>query len=662
MADNERGLYQVAYTDTLDNRKRKILENAGRIAGGFLTVAKDRKSYTCPKCGRGGNDSSHRDGLSMDTTKGGVYHCYSCGIAGKDIISLYMETTGKPFLDVMDDLEAMAGQTPARQAVEKPKQPPARVDYLSYYQKWAADIEKTDYHRGISLETLKRYMVGYCASWINPAIVGESWAKDTASPRLIIPTSRYTYLARRTDGKNNKKDYPKLFVGGRYPFNLKALQESTGKPVFVLEGEIDALSVIDCGGLAIGLGGNTGAKYLLKALQDNPFPYRLILVADADGKQDKAYTDLCEQVQRLGVSCEVLAGGSLFGTSKDANEALNADRLTFEANIQEAENTRKAELLNPWAGGVQSLIDKVQGGTYQPTPTGIDNLDKILSGGFMNQQLIGITGRPGAGKTAFCQFLVESMALNRADFSAVYLCFEMSAEQLQARSISRLMYSAGQDLAPIEILQGAGRWREGAAIYESLYADKVVYMGVGGGLHSSDIEEIERVVGECIRYNASIGRPVPYICIDYLQIVSVKGRNEFEAIGEIMARLKGLAVRYNTVVLLVIANNRDSNKKGENDMFSGRGSGSIEYGADVLLSLNPETLEEGERKENTRVTVKVAKGRWIEPNAEAYFEFNGKHMTYKPVNAVGRVLTSKEAKTVTDIVNQPDRQTELTGL
>jgi hypothetical protein len=60
--------------------------------------------------------------------------------------------------------------------------------------------------------------------------------------------------------------------------------------------------------------------------------------------------------------------------------------------------------------------------------------------------------------------------------------------------------------------------------------------------------------------------------------------------------------------------------------------------------------------------VKVAKGRWIEPNAQAYFEFNGGHMMYKPVNAVGRVLTSKEAKTVTDIVNQPDRQTKLAGL
>jgi hypothetical protein len=224
------------------------------------------------------------------------------------------------------------------------------------------------------------------------------------------------------------------------------------------------------------------------------------------------------------------------------------------------------------------------------------------------------------------------------------------------------MYSKGQDLSPLDILHGVGRWREGAAMYESLYADKVVYMGVGGGLHNSDIEEIERVIGECIRYNASIGRPVPYICIDYLQIVSVKGRNEFEAIGEIMARLKGLAVRYNTVVLLVIANNRDSNKKGENDMFSGRGSGSIEYGADVLLSLNPETLEEGEKKENIRVSVKVAKGRWIEPNAEAYFEFNGRHMMYEPVNAVGRILTSREAKAATDIMNQPDRQTKLTGL
>jgi hypothetical protein len=58
----------------------------------------------------------------------------------------------------------------------------------------------------------------------------------------------------------------------------------------------------------------------------------------------------------------------------------------------------------------------------------------------------------------------------------------------------------------------------------------------------------------------------------------------------------------------------------------------------------------------------VAKGRWIEPNAEAYFEFNGKHMSYKPVNAVGRILSTKEAKVARDLINQPDRRGEVENI
>jgi replicative DNA helicase len=299
------------------------------------------------------------------------------------------------------------------------------------------------------------------------------------------------------------------------------------------------------------------------------------LAADNDKSGHDANKAWAEKLQAIGVACQIVDVAKLYGGEKDANDALRKDKAGLMNMIQEAEGTRKAEPVNPWAGGVKSLIDKVKCGNYLPTPTGIENLDRLLGGGFINQQIIGITGRPGAGKTAFCQWLAESMAIGREDYCALYLCFEMSAEQLQARSISRLMHEAGENLTPLEVLQGKGQWLKGAQMYEDLYAKKVLYVGMGGGLQSNDITEVERVISECIRYKISQGQPVPFVVLDYLQIISVAGMNEFEAIGTIMARLKGLAVKYNAVILIVIANNRDSNKKGEFDMFSGRGSGSI---------------------------------------------------------------------------------------
>jgi hypothetical protein len=653
----------MAYTDTLENRKQAILANAARLAGSFLQLAKDKKSYICPNCGRGGAKSKHHDGLSIDFTKGGLYNCYSsdCGISGKNIIDLYCEAKGKEFQEAMDDLEAMLGKAPAQAPMpKKEKMPPeeciAQFEKLSFIQMPKA-------WRGIDAEVYRKYGAFYCHKFKNPKHAGTYHGARAA---VCFPTSGGNYFVRAVvdmpiGDEEGHERCNRWIIGEAGVFNAEALTTSD-RPIFVSEACIDALSFLSAGFIAVGLTGAGNYGPLVDLLKHTKPKARLLLAFDNDDAGRKKQAKLYAELQDLGIECESVDTSRLFSGAGDANEAIQRDKAGLITMMQEAEKTHKAELVNPWAGGIQSLIEKVQGETYKPTPTGIENLDKLLGGGFTNQQLIGITGRPGAGKTAFCQFLMESMALNREDFSAVYLCFEMSKEQLQARSISRVLWQVGADLAPIEILQGKAGWIEGANYYNTQYADKVVYMGVGGGLNSSDIEEVERVIGECIRYNASIGRPTPYICVDYLQIVSVKGRNEFEAIGEIMARLKGIAVKYNTVVLLVIANNRDSNKKAENDMFSGRGSGSIEYGADVLLSLNPEALEEGEKKENTRVSVKVAKGRWIEPNAEAYFEFNGKHMSYKPVNAVGRILSTKEAKVARDLINQPDRRGEVENI
>ena len=616
-------------------------------------------------CGRGGTGSSHKDGLVVYPN--GAYKCLSCGAEGKNIVDLYMAVTGSTFMKALTDLEGKVGRVPSRQENETPKQPPAQPqDYTTYIQKWAADIEKTDYHRGISLETLKRYNVGYCANWIHPAVAqnpkyDEAWIASTASPRLIVPTSGYSYLARRTDGKADvkgepKKYYEKSFVGVRYPFNLKALQESTGKPVFVLEGEIDALSVIDCGGLAIGLGGNTGTKYLLKALQENPFSYRLILVADADEKQDTAYRKLCEQIQGLGISCEVMAGSTLFGTAKDANEALNADKEAFKARLQEAENTRKAEVLNPWAGGVQSLVDKVQGNLFEPIPTGIPAINELLKGGCYNQQLFGITGRPGGGKTCLAQWICESLTINNMGLTAVYACFEMSKEQLQARSISRLMNEAGHPLTHLQVMRGEGGWREGAEAYNQLYGDKVLYLGDGTNLGT-----FEAKFKECVAYNRSIGRPAPFFVIDYLQLIRIKGMSEQEVITETMPKLKALAVKYNTFGIVISANNRESNKSNEApNMFSGRGSSSLEYGFDCMLAVTPNEDDVNNKREDVHVTITVTKGRWIGQGQKKHFIFNGAKMSY--TEATAEPLSTKEAKIANDLINQPDRQGEVENI
>ena len=102
------------------------------------------------------------------------------------------------------------------------------------------------------METLNRFKVGYVAEWKHPKA-----PKMKPSPRLIIPTSRHSYLARHA----SEKDFinfrgvveNKSKVGRVRIFNTKALREAQ-KPIFITEGEIDAMSVVEAGGEAVALG------------------------------------------------------------------------------------------------------------------------------------------------------------------------------------------------------------------------------------------------------------------------------------------------------------------------------------------------------------------------------------------------------------------------
>ena len=325
----------------------ELKANADRLAQMFLQPArkpvKGKPTFICPFCGRGGAGDKHKDGMQIG--KGGMYKCYTCanGVqgagGGPDIIDLYRRVQDISFREAVKQLQEMLGTGECKNkprfsliAKSKPK-----VDYMAYIEKCRRNIENTDYYRGISLETLKRYWIGFDACWRNPEVVAEWQAKGSTwqpptTPRIIIPTSRYSYFVRRT---GNVDEWDKMYVGEGVPFNVKALETHKGAKIVVVEGEFDALSFCDVGAVAIGLGGMRGGDGLLEALKQYQFAGKLFLVGDTDGKQDKAYTALCKQVQALGVACEFVQGVKLFGIAKDANEALQADREEFGRRVKE---------------------------------------------------------------------------------------------------------------------------------------------------------------------------------------------------------------------------------------------------------------------------------------------------------------------------------------
>ena len=143
------------------------------------------------------------------------------------------------------------------------------------------------------------------------------------------------------------------------------------------------------------------------------------------------------------------------------------------------------------------------------------------------------------------------------------------------------------------------------------------------------------------------GKPAPCVVLDYLQIVTGKEREDgTELIKRAVASLKGFAVRHNTVVFLIIAHNRESNRSGSITMESGRDTSAIEYSGDTQIGLtftrcikgwkdekgirhdkakSPDELTQEERKE---ITLKIVKSRFGGVGRRVDLRFDGETMTY----------------------------------
>ena len=423
--------------------------------------------------------------------------------------------------------------------------------------------------------------------------------------------------------------------------------------MFVCEGVIDALSLIQAGGEAIGLSGTDGIGAFVNALKETPFPNGLLLAADNDEAGEKAGKRWQEAIKAAGVDCEILDTKALFDNEKDANDSLIKDCDGLRHRIGEL-LAHKAEKRNPWAAGVTGLVESIESGGYTPIPTGLESIDSMLGGGFIAKQLVILGAEPGKGKTAMLQWLAETMARNKQDFSCMYFCFEMDRGQLQARSISRLLHERGWDLSALDVMQGKYGWREGVKAYEKEIADKVAYFGLGSGLHTSELDEVLQIMKDGVSYNLSIGRPVPFVVVDYLQLVDVKGKDEQEALKIVMERLKEFAIKYGTVVIGVTAHNRESNKSGEVSLYSGRGSSSLEYGADIVMGLAYTELLANKKLETvqdkSKISLVMTKGRFNKQDARADFRFNGKYSEFVPVDEWGQPVGKKEAAGINSLL------------
>lgn len=624
----------------MDARKELIKQSYYTLAGAFLDTAQDHKTFVCPKCGRGGAGSKHKDGLKLGA--GGLFGCYSCHAKGGDIIDLYQLKTGVDYKTAVNELGTMAGYLPK---VEPPKDTRKTAEQVRAEFRQLGFTPIQEDFRGLSKETLNNYNVKHCQQFKNPLRAG---TYNGARQVIVFPTSGGNFFVRAYEHKDNER-CDKWDIGDKTPFNLAALK--SGRPVFVCEGVIDALSIIEAGGEAIGLSGTNGIGGLVAALKETPSPIGLLLAADNDEAGRKASAEWVQELKKIGVDCEVVDSARLYGDKKDANEALQADKQGLSRRIAEL-MTNKASVINPWAAGIAGLIRGVESGDYTPIPTGIPCIDNLTAGGFRPKQLVVIGAPPAMGKTAICQWLVENMAEKKDDFSAMYFCYEMAREQMQARGASRLFHREGGSLSALDIMDGRLNWRECIDLYSRKITNKVAYIGLGSGLVSAELKELVRKIQDGVKYRAMMGQPAPLIVVDYLQLITAGRKDETEDLKVIMGELKRIAVQYATTVIAVVANNRESNKAGGVSMYAGRGGSSIEYGADITLGLAyTEDVDEVDVIHKDRRSLVMTKGRFYSSDSRVDFIFNGRYSDFTPVESMGaRAVNKKESAAIESLL------------
>lgn len=291
----------------------------------LLQPDRSGKGYICPVCGSG----SGKNGTGITTKDGVHFTCWAGCFTNADIIDIIGLETGAT--DYNSKLEAAAAKynitiegyrrttpqedfAPAYQKQAENERitqqsihnntytsqdtQEAEPDYTSFFLQANRDIDKTDYHRGLTLETLNRFKVGFVASWKHP----KAPPQVEASPRLIIPTSKHSYLARDTRAELTAEQmkYSKSKVGKVRIFNGKAIYTAS-KPVFIVEGELDALSIIDVGGEAVALGSTANRRSLLTMLKSQKPSQPLIIAMDNDEAGSKANRELTEGLERLKI-------------------------------------------------------------------------------------------------------------------------------------------------------------------------------------------------------------------------------------------------------------------------------------------------------------------------------------------------------------------------
>lgn len=542
--------------------------------------------------------------------------CFSCG-ASYDIFDLigidYGLTEARDIFNKAYELYGITIDQTQPAAVRPVRKIAAPEDHMEYYKQVQTnrqDAAAQEYlrQRGISEDVAAKYGLGYDPEYKTAEEDEAGQRKYVTWRALIIPTGKSSYIARNiAEAPDRKNRYRKK--GASIIYNSRALY-AADKPVFIVEGELDALSIIEAGGQAAGLGSTSNYRQLIALLEKQKPVQPLILALDADEDGRKTEDALAEELTRLQIP---FYRNNPYGTAKDANEALQNNRDGFIAEVAAAERqpeieleaaaeAAKAEYLKTSAATeLQNFINGINASVNTPAvSTGFNNLDEVLDGGLYEGLYI-IGAVSSLGKTTLALQIIDQIAQQGQD--CLVFSLEMARSELIAKSISRLTYQFAKDKALAKTTRGitaGARYKtysrpEKDHIYSAMrmYKGFAEHIFIHEGVGNIGAEQVKDIVQRHI----SITGNKPVVLIDYLQILAPADirASDKQNTDKNVLELKRLSRDCKIPVIGISSFNRDNYMQPVNNA-SFKESGAIEYGSDVLIGLQFEGMDyqEGE--------------------------------------------------------------------
>ena len=630
----------------------------------FLKPDKSGKGFICPICGSG----SGKNGTGITSKDGIHYTCWRGCYQSKDIIDiiglkyslnsyreklekcceelgLSLESFDSPQVSISrQNVKAKSNVTPEK---ETPEIPILMGDYQEFYSHCCENLKSTNYllRRGISFEVQEKFRIGYCAEWQSPTALKKGY-HPPKTPRVIIPTSINSYVAvdvrPRGSIAEQEKKYVKVKEGKVQLFNLKALQESS-EPIFIVEGEIDALSVIEVGHIAIGLGSVSNYKKLVNVVEKNPPKFPILIALDNDESGHQTSLKLLEELQKINVECYEV---DINGKYKDSNEYLVVEREKFKSKVEEtlqnlhslSENKKinyvqKYSAVKYLCEFVNVLNERINTPSIE---TGFKGLDEELDGG-LYEGLYVIGAISSLGKTTFCLQMADNIAKSGQD--VLIFSLEMARNELIAKSLSRitaeLTITKHLPITMAKSLRGITKAKlyenytseEKGLIEEAIkkYGEYVEHIYISEGIGNIGVEEIRKKVEQHIHLTGNS----PVVIVDYLQILAPHNERatDKQNTDKSVLELKRISRDYKMPVLGISSFNRE-NYKVEVSMQAFKESGAIEYSSDVLVGLqlfgagSSSFNADAEHKKNPRqVELKILKNRNGKVGGKIIFEY-----------------------------------------